>query len=1200
MFSQLIRQTVQFLTGGPYRLSLQRSANQIILGSHKGRRPVPLHRISRKFPPIAELEKLLAPPIDQDTFVVPLTNLSAVKALLATFTTLDLLIEIAPDAAALEPSPIPEQFEVRYFWDVDEECLRQQTWPDTVYFGKGWFANQNSYWFIGDTTDEDSHWLDHRKITGSDIIHFLTRIVPAWKERKLPFYCHLNYNVAAAVTFNIISATDNTVELQTTWHVETRFIRPINTLGNHILIFDEIRPGIAPQVLPFEARFANGNVTLQDEVIPHFVDNVWPLIQPFTQGAKEAFLKRHPVIRGQTSLEFVVQSQKERGIGKPVIVPMFTCGTFSLPGQEAAALLVKQQTYYRVTNGWLPAVLMQDVGLRASNRTQSGLDLSPIPLTPIELIRRQTKRATAPVVFPPITLPQAAKATDAAAQHVQFLREWGLPGGLIGTASHYTTALKMLAVSLMNDYLPARILVLGSADALNSLTVSSAWKQLVTARFDGGKQDGSFHASLRGVIFATPKALDRHPALLQTEWELLLLLGADDLIKSNRSALYRQLTACHKLLAIGLFHDDQFLQKPIAKEAMTEVLGLPVNEADSLWRYVLRDPQQEPPPLPTSLSYAETRPATTPRSPSPFAEYQVIGDTDRGRAIPPRPAPPPAHPTRPEPVISVHTLSREQRFVQEARKWANHSERQSMFVPFQQYWPTYDALIIEQRRWYFYWRSEVRQQRFPKTDISYIFLHAYELIHQIGAPTNNDGYQQLTRLWLNYRRTFPQLDNYLPDWIADYAVVHRCSVSPLKIYNILATEPGSALAARHTDLILAHYVDKPFNDIPLALLDLLTSHQLQKSPFYLEGHQELVAQYVPDALENINHHFIQRDGQGIFARYRPQQTVTVKRAPFSSAIYNGPKQEQVIATVIPYSQHIPLRQFLTRAVKYSENRLRELKKFEGRLRDDVPDPETEAILDAFFKRVARTITPQPVINLDHSEIGRLRRESDELFALLAVPEAHPVDTSQVEGREKGNLGGDGEGEFAAAPAPSRPEIPPHQPATPLVAPLLPSDRPRLQLDTSLLARTQRDTEAVFRLIHAAEDPDEAEPDARNNEAAFDRPPPSEAEPDQFDWGTRPRPSANDLPEEWQAFASQISDYHYRILMALLTEPNPLTTIRAIADERITMPEPLFDEINEIAQETLGDILILTDGASPTVLEDYTTELQSLLQHTGES
>src|SRR5690606_26493059 len=153
--------------------------------------------------------------------------------------------------------------------------------------------------------------------------------------------------------------------------------------------------------------------------------------------------------------------------------------------------------------------------------------------------------------------------------------------------------------------------------------------------------------------------------------------------------------------------------------------------------------------------------------------------------------------------------------------------------------------------------------------------------------------------------------------------------------------------------------------------------------------------------------------------------------PFQSALYNGPKNEQVLATVVPYSQHIPLRQFLTRAVKYSENKLRELKKFEGRLRDDVPDPETEAILDAFFKRVARTITPQPVIDIDHSEISRLRRESDELFALLAVPEADPADTSQAEGRERENLGVVVAGKLAAAPAPSRPEIPPREPDTPL-------------------------------------------------------------------------------------------------------------------------------------------------------------------------
>ena len=83
------------------------------------------------------------------------------------------------------------------------------------------------------------------------------------------------------------------------------------------------------------------------------------------------------------------------------------------------------------------------------------------------------------------------------------------------------------------------------------------------------------------------------------------------------------------------------------------------------------------------------------------------------------------------------------------------------FVPFMSYWPTYGVMNESQREWYLYWRSEVRQGRFPDTDLSYVFVHTYELINGVGWSDPQAGYDQLKQLWIHYRVQNPQLDTYM-------------------------------------------------------------------------------------------------------------------------------------------------------------------------------------------------------------------------------------------------------------------------------------------------------------------------------------------------------------------------------------------------------------------------------------------------------
>ncbi|MCA9873101.1 MAG: TerB N-terminal domain-containing protein [Anaerolineales bacterium] len=286
--------------------------------------------------------------------------------------------------------------------------------------------------------------------------------------------------------------------------------------------------------------------------------------------------------------------------------------------------------------------------------------------------------------------------------------------------------------------------------------------------------------------------------------------------------------------------------------------------------------------------------------------------------------------------ITTHYTSRESSFVEAARKYVNRSGKPCSHVHFKSYWPTYGDMNKAQQNWYFYWRNQVRNDHFPDTSLSYIFLHVYELINNVGVRNVDDGYRQLRRLWLNYRDRFPNLDRYLADWLTDYLVVNRPALDPLHVYADKELQP--ALAQQAPDLVLNAFLKqgKSVGEMPLFLLDALTDYKIHKSKFYQSGYADMVQTALRQALEAAEAYLQEKEGRGIFQKFRPQPTQITRRV-FQSAIYDGEQNTIPIAHVYPYASYNPLRKFLTEVVKHTENLLRQHYGFSGRLQvKDLP------------------------------------------------------------------------------------------------------------------------------------------------------------------------------------------------------------------------------------------------------------------------
>ena len=71
----------------------------------------------------------------------------------------------------------------------------------------------------------------------------------------------------------------------------------------------------------------------------------------------------------------------------------------------------------------------------------------------------------------------------------------------------------------------------------------------------------------------------------------------------------------------------------------------------------------------------------------------------------------------------------------------------SEFASFYSYKPQYSQMTQEQKKYYFFWRDEVRRKRYIKTDYSYIYLYVYEILNLPEKCDAETGLELLCDIW---------------------------------------------------------------------------------------------------------------------------------------------------------------------------------------------------------------------------------------------------------------------------------------------------------------------------------------------------------------------------------------------------------------------------------------------------------------------
>lgn len=532
---------------------------------------------------------------------------------------------------------------------------------------------------------------------------------------------------------------------------------------------------------------------------------------------------------------------------------------------------------------------------------------------------------------------------------------------------------------------------------------------------------------------------------------------------------------------------------------------------------------------------------------------------------------------------SFRYLSREQQFVETARELVWETAEAAVFVPFQNYWPTYEQMNPQQMRWYLYWRGEVRAERYPDTDLSYLFVYLYELIHGFGWSVPTQGAELMRRVWAGYRERYPKLDGYIREWMYDFAVVFRLEQPDLgrmkKIPRTLSPEVQELEWKRR---LLAEPVDLNWE-----LLRPLIDYEVEKSKFYTKEGRKEISHFAPKVVALVDGLVRKRTGKRLLELYLPPEK-KVQRFLFRSAVYDHEMYGRTTVVVTQsISGHLPLRRFLTQLVRLTENKLRELTGVKGKLRGVEVDADIERLVtryleQEFERRRAEKLRKQaPKVKLNTAKLRKLQQESDEVRELLLSDD--PV----------------------RAPAP---------------AVMGEADRPRTaatterMLDSSIKSNSRKpgagkvgpdewlQPEFDFEQGWAVEEEVKKEKEQAFSEGSgngldvagawtvadldMDKPEAELQIPLQESEGL----TGSLIPEEWKSLLSQFTSAQREMLLVMVEGADAAAQF-AIAERAGSMPELLHDEINELAMEAIGDLLI--DGGS--VLEEYAGSLSEWLK-----
>lgn len=88
--------------------------------------------------------------------------------------------------------------------------------------------------------------------------------------------------------------------------------------------------------------------------------------------------------------------------------------------------------------------------------------------------------------------------------------------------------------------------------------------------------------------------------------------------------------------------------------------------------------------------------------------------------------------------------------------------------------------------------------------------------------------------------------------------------------------------------------------------------------------------------------------------------------------------------------------------------------------------------------------------------------------------------------------------------------------------------------------------------------------------------------------------SKNLTPEWINFLEELPTEKFQALKAIVEQENPQPILKKIAEAQITMPNLLIDAINEIANNTIGELIIETSTEIPEISPEHLLNVKTII------
>lgn len=900
--------------------------------------------------------------------------------------------EIDPIILDLNQIPPPDDFIIQVVWNSSQNEILMELPSGVEYlenFDHGWFIKGNQVWHLPDWTSVDRSWV-FSKIQPTQLPFLLTNILPDMINRKLPVYSPIILESQEAVHFHIYEFGPDAIQLRVNVHVDIP--KRIPGLEGYLLDGNHLYPGPHPahlnDFLSKHPEDENGLILLQGEDIPNVVAQIEGEWKRFTSGDVQGLLQAHPI---QSAIKLILAAsvQINNGIGQVTATPMLKVEGVQMSAAAISRRLKPRLQYIRNGSGWIAVDDLRRVGIGVMGRAVNGLSLDNVfSLEAREILERGGYRLEGPwskIEFPEFNWPH--QSSTPVLEHLQFLAHWGLNGGVKGGQVIWGSPLLEYLFQLITQFPKVQILMVGTKVMLESLkkqcsdTFNFTW---ITSLAEANRlqlEDVSY-------IAVTPSVLGKQTDLIKQKYDLLIMLEPDLITKSTDTKIYGTLSSIKSQCRFSLFSDANYLEQSNVKSAHEMLLQL---HSASEQRWTIFDQNAPLALLPEPYQMKVNTSVKNSSDDLFFSEFDLneSNEEDVGINIPASTISFQERTVK----VSVEYESREQQFVEQAESLADRNGEPAPFVQFMSYWPTYQDMTDSQQKWYFYWRSEVRNMRYPETDLSYIFMHIYELINGVGWAEPKHGLFQLTQLLIHYGEAYRQLENYLFNWIYDFALVHQLT-STIGELDVLTRKPdrlpGEFLAME----LLSKFQESPLQ-LSLDMLLSLSNYDMKRSRFYLGEGKDDLEFYIPRILAVVDGYISKIHGVRLIDMFSPGEMLVTQRYLFRSAVYNNRLYGSTFSVShLPILDHEPLREYITQIIKFAENKLREYQGFKGRLKGISLEPEVETLIDRYLAREYAKQSIATAIQIDTDKLAQLQLDTEYVREMLTIEEIEdPLETS---------------------------------------------------------------------------------------------------------------------------------------------------------------------------------------------------------------